>query len=317
MPERFRERPGGRSLPQVVLLGSAPARARIADQQGGQAALAGLDARSIRPPYMARLRFAARYDSGDTVLPEPPDPAALSEHLARYARAMGFGALTREDMTETMRCYYAQVEWGVDRPLGRVLRTLEHQGLAETTIVAADHGDFMGHYGMVRKGMFLCDALLLWWAPGRIAAGTVTDALTQSTDIFPTLIEMTGGELPETSGVSIASTLMRREPGRSEIYSSAANGDLAPDVLPPDLAPRDEDAVPRHTRILPPAMSPIHRTKMVRTREWRFILNETEPAEQDQIADSRPGERENLDNSAENAATPRRVERELSNWWRW
>ena len=275
------------------------------------------------PPYMAPARFAARYDSGDMVLPEPTDPAALSDRLARYARAMGFSALMREDMTETMRYYYAQVEWGVDRPVGRLLQILKDQGLAETTIVVltADHGDFMGDYGMVRKGMFLYESLLhvplLWWAPGRIAADTVTDALAQSTDLFPTLVELTGGELPDTSGASIASALLHQQRGRSEVYTSAAYGDLAPDVLPPDLAPRNKDAAPRHTRVLRPTMSPSHRTKMVRTREWKFILNETEPAELYRIADSRPRERENLAHSAEHAGTRRKLERKLSNWWRW
>lgn len=75
---------------------------------------------------------------------------------------MGFGELDREDLAETIRYYYAQVEWGVDRPLGRLLGALEAKGLAENTMVVmtADHGDFMGDCGMVRKGMFLYDALL-------------------------------------------------------------------------------------------------------------------------------------------------------------
>ena len=66
------------------------------------------------PPYMAPSRYTARYDSTDMVLPDRTDAAALSERLGRFSRAMGFPALDREDLTETMRYYYAQVEWGVD-----------------------------------------------------------------------------------------------------------------------------------------------------------------------------------------------------------
>ena len=276
------------------------------------------------PPYMAPARYAARYDSGDMVLPARADPAALSVRLERFARAMGFGELDREDLTETMRYYYAQIEWGVDQPLGRLLRALEDRGLAENTVVAltADHGDFMGDYGMVRKGMFLYDSLLhvplLWWAPGRIAPGGRTDALAQSTDLFPTLVELTGGDpVPEASGVSLADTLLGRDEGRPEIFTSAAYGDLDPDVLPPDLAPDEKQGIPRHTRVLRPTMRPMHRTKMVRTREWKFILNESEPAELYSIADSPPKERENLATSPEHAAVRRSLEKKLGVWWAW
>lgn len=276
------------------------------------------------PPYMAPARYAARYDSGDMVLPERTAPAALSDRLERYARAMGFDELDREDLTETMRYYYAQIEWGVDQPVGRLLGMLESLGLAENTIVVltADHGDFMGDYGMVRKGMFLYDSLLhvplLWWAPGRVAPGAKTAALAQSTDLFPTLADLTGGALPaEASGVSLADTLLRGGAGRNEICTSAAYGNLAPDVLPPDLAPNDQDSTPRHTRVLRPTMRPMHRTKMVRTEEWKLILNETEPAELYRIADSSPREREDLAGSPQHAAVRRKLERKLETWWRW
>ncbi len=276
------------------------------------------------PPYMAPSRYAARYNSSDMVLPERTDPAGLCRRLERFSRAMGFPELDREDLTETLRYYYAQIEWGVDRPVGRLLRALEDRGLAENTIVVltADHGDFMGDYGMVRKGMFLYDSLLhvplLWWAPGRIASGARTDALALSADLFPTLAELTGGESPpQASGASIADTLLRQESGRDEIFTSAAYGDLAPDVLPPNLAPDDEDGTPRHTRVLQPTMRPTHRTKMVRTPEWKLIQSETGPPELYRIEDIRPKERRNLVDVAEHSRIRRNLERKLGAWWTW
>ena len=56
--------------------------------------------------------------------------------------------------------------------MGRLLTALENLDLADKTVVVltADHGDFMGDYGMVRKGMFLYESLLhvplVWWGPG-------------------------------------------------------------------------------------------------------------------------------------------------------
>ena len=276
------------------------------------------------PPYMAPSRYVAHYDSNDMVLPDRVSPAALGTRLDRFARAMGYDKLDREDLTETMRYYYAQVEWGVDRPLGRLLGALEQRGLDENTIVVltADHGDFMGDFGMVRKGMFLYDALLhvplLWWAPGRISPGTRTDAPAISADLFPTLAELTGGaKPPAATGTSLAGTLLRQEPGREEIYTSAAYGDLVPDALPPNLAPSDKNAQPRHTKVLNSSMRPMHRTKMVRTQEWKFILNETEPPELYRLADARPRERQNLADSAAHASTRRDLETKLGAWWGW
>ena len=276
------------------------------------------------PPYMAPSRYVARYNSSDMVLPERIDPAALGARFERYSRAMGFPELDREDLTETMRYYYAQIEWGVDRPVGRLLRALEDRGLAESTVVVvtADHGDFMGDYGMVRKGMFLYDSLLhvplLWWSPGRIAPGMRTDALTTSADLFPTLAEITGGEPPEgATGTSLAGTLLRGEQGADRIFTSAAYGDLAADVLPPDLAPDEEEAKPRHTRVLSPTMRAMHRTKMVRTQEWKLILNETEPPELYRLAEKAPAERRNLATAPSHASTRRELERQLASWWPW
>ncbi len=276
------------------------------------------------PPYMAPARFAARYDSGDMVLPARVDPSALSARLGRFAAALGFGELDREDITETMRYYYAQVEWGVDGPVGRLLHALEARGLGENTVVVltADHGDFMGDYGMVRKGMYLYDSLLhvplIWWAPGRIASGTRTNALAQSADLFPTLADLTGGPPPEkASGVSVADSLAGSSEGRRHLFTSAAYGDLGADALPPNLTPDDEDAKPRHTRVLNPTMSPTYRTKMVRTHEWKYILNESEPPELYRIAKSRPTERQNVAQSRGHAGIRRSLERELSAWWPW
>ncbi len=277
------------------------------------------------PPYMAPARFTSRYSSADMVLPDRVAPAQMSARLDRFSSAMGFDQLGREELTETMRYYYAQIEWGVDEPLGRLLRTLESNGIAENTVVVltADHGDFMGDYGMVRKGMFLYDSLLhvpmIWWAPGRIAKGLRSEALTQSVDLFPTLAELTGGDAPDgVSGRSMAYHLraeIEDEPDHA-IFTSAGYGDLADGVLPADMAPSDIDAKPRHTRVLSPTMRPMHRTKMIRSRDWKFILNETEAPELYRIAD-RPSERANVAADGQHASLRRGLEARLEKWWQW
>ncbi len=278
------------------------------------------------PPYMAPARFTSRYCSDDIVQPDRVNPAMLSSRFNRFCRAMGSDQLNPADLTETMRYYYAQIEWGVDEPVGQLFRALEAKGLADNTIVVltSDHGDFMGDYGTVRKGMFLYDSLLhvplLWWAPGRIASGLLTDELAQSTDLFPTLVELTGGSPPQhVSGRSLAKVLKqdRSNLKREAIFTSAAYGDLADDVLPPNLAPDKEDGIPRHTQVLNPTMRPMHRTKMVRTQEWKMILNETEPPELYHLAAISPRERLNLADMQEHVAVRKKMENQLNDWWAW
>ena len=110
---------------------------------------------------------------------------------------------------------------------------------------------------------------------------------------------------------------LQGDPGRERIFTSAAYGDLAADVPPVDLAPTDVDATPRHTSVLRPTMRPMHRTKMVRTQEWKFILNETEPPGLYRIAEVRPRERRDLAGSTGYARARRDLEKHLAAWWAW
>jgi hypothetical protein len=56
---------------------------------------------------------------------------------------------------------------------------------------------------------------------------------------------------------------------------------------------------------------------MVRTHEWKYIENETEPPELYRLAAARPRERENLADSTEYAGVARTLGNQLSAWWSW
>ena len=87
-----------------------------------------------------------------------------------------------------------------DHQFGRIMTALSNKGLVENTVVlfTSDHGDFMGQHRAVRKAMFLYDALLhvpmIWHVPGMGGRARRTEALAQGIDIFPTLVELTGGK---------------------------------------------------------------------------------------------------------------------------
>jgi arylsulfatase len=90
------------------------------------------------------------------------------------------------------RAYHALMAQ-VDTQVGRILATLDEQGLAENTLVvfSSDHGEFLGERGLLWKGPYLLDdlmhvPLIARW-PGRLAAGTNYDGLTSALDFFGTL----------------------------------------------------------------------------------------------------------------------------------
>lgn len=242
------------------------------------------------PPYMAPAEYTSQYCSEDMVLPEFIHPAKLSTRLDEEYRLLRYDKLSEADLTETMRYYYAAIEWGVDHQVGLILQALEDKGLTENTIIvfSADHGDFMGEHHMVRKGMFLYDALLhvpfIWYAPGRIQEGLRSRVMTQGVDLYPTLVDMVGGQKPENvSGRSLKPFLTGQQQEDEEemvVFASAAYNDLNPDYFAhpePYYDPNSE--VPFHSRVQSLTWEGKYKTAMARTQDWKLILNESRPPE--------------------------------------
>lgn len=239
------------------------------------------------PPYMAPSEYTSQYCSRDMKIPDYIDPAQLSDRLAEQQKALHYDQIKESDLTETLRYYYAAIEYGVDKQVGRILDALEQKGMLQNTIVVftSDHGDFMGHHHMVRKGMFLYDHLLhipfIMYAPGRLPAGEVVNTCCQSIDLYPTLVEMTGGKADETlPGRSMVPFVHSEEDPERMVFASAKYSDL-PDGYWSDPEPRlhPESDVPFHTRVERITWKDEQATLMIRNREWKMILNESRKPE--------------------------------------
>jgi arylsulfatase A-like enzyme len=93
----------------------------------------------------------------------------------------------------------------LDDQIKRFVEFLDHQGLRENTIIVfmSDHGDFVGDYGLLRKGAGLCEALcripLQIYGPGISPSDGPHPAHVSICDILPTLCEAAG--LPIPAGV--------------------------------------------------------------------------------------------------------------------
>ncbi|TWT61168.1 sulfatase [Rubinisphaera italica] len=110
--------------------------------------------------------------------------------------------LSPEAIGTSRRAYYACVRY-VDRQVGRVLKTLEESGLADNTIVViwGDHGWHLGEQQIWGKHSPLERAnrsVLMMRIPGETSPGKTTQALTETVDLYPTLVDYCQPEFPKT-----------------------------------------------------------------------------------------------------------------------
>lgn len=105
------------------------------------------------------------------------------------------------DALEVKANYYAMIEQ-IDDQFARIVQALRDTGQLENTIVVymSDHGEMLGDHGLILKGCRFFDGLvrvplIMSW-PGRFVEGLRSEALVETIDVAPTLMEAAGLEIP-------------------------------------------------------------------------------------------------------------------------
>lgn len=155
---------------------------------------------------------------------DPNKPSWSRGSPARYAGVEG------EEKARRLVSYY----WGlctlIDDQVGRIMATLEEQGLADNTLIlfATDHGEMLCDWGRLGKGNFyeqVIHAPFLARAPG-CAEGTVTDSLIETSDLAATVLDYCGLRLPpEMSAQSLRPLLEGRPGGRDSVLCEYTTND--------------------------------------------------------------------------------------------
>lgn len=129
---------------------------------------------------------------------------------------LGGQALIRWRYNRYMHDYLGCVK-AVDEGVGKMLKYLDDEGLADNTIVvyASDQGFYMGEHGWFDKRWIfeesLKTAFLVRW-PGKTKPGTVEPRIVSNVDFAPTFLEAAGVAIPpETQGRSLV-PLLKGEP---------------------------------------------------------------------------------------------------------
>jgi uncharacterized sulfatase len=118
--------------------------------------------------------------------------------------------------------YYTDIS-KMDRNLGHLLESLRQRGLSERTLVTfvADQGPQFpfGKWGLYDAGVRT--PLIVRW-PGRVAAGSRSDAMVSLVDLLPTFLEAAGGTAPRgIDGRSFLPVLTgQRRTHRDTVYAS-------------------------------------------------------------------------------------------------
>lgn len=137
----------------------------------------------------------------------PPTRADDLDDVPPYAVRSSFAAvelhewvLAADAWEEGVQAYLASVSYA-DAMVGRLLDTLDATGRADNTIIVlwGDHGFHLGEKGRWRKMTLWNESLhvpFIIVAPGITAPGSTTRAPVSLMDIYPTLVELAGLDLP-------------------------------------------------------------------------------------------------------------------------
>ena len=154
-------------------------------------------------PHLPFVATKADWEAMEqAAVPPPPHPdKPASEYWHRSNEFYGYnwklqkpGPLEGQDALTARRAYLACVRY-VDRQIGKVLDALDTLGLADSTVVVVwgDHGWHLGDSRIWGKHTPYERALhspLIIRAPGVSRAGTRSDALVESIDLYPTLMDL-------------------------------------------------------------------------------------------------------------------------------
>lgn len=174
----------------------------------------------IRPhlPFGAPKSYLDRYDGvqlPEIQHPEKPEGKTTWHKSGEFMAYNRWGKDPNTDsvFADEVRRHYAACVSYADAQVGKILNELKRSGADKNTIVIlwGDHGWHLGEHAIWGKHSLFEESLhspLIMHYPGMKNIGSQTDAIVETLDIFPTLCDLTGIDIPEfTQGMSLKQVL--------------------------------------------------------------------------------------------------------------
>ena len=211
----------------------------------------------------------------------------------------------------------------IDDQVARLNGYLEKRALMRKTLVVftSDHGDYLMHYGLGRKGVGLYEDLThipqIWWGYGIHPTHAMEQVFTSMADLMPTVCEAIGADIPHgVQGRSLWPLLQGESFPREEFRSSYSGVGLG------GLYYEDEDKIPTsiaHDQARPGSWDELNKVtqsgnqKMVRMEDWVLVYDMMGYGQLYNLRQD-PCELQNLFNRPEHAAMQAKLMAELAMW---
>ena len=158
-------------------------------------------------PFGAPKKYMDLYKNAELPpIPHPEKPNGVStwHPSGEFMNYNRWGKDPREDkaFADSVRLHYAACVSYVDHHIGMIIEALEATGKDKNTIIVlwGDHGWHLGEHAIWGKHSLYEESLhspLIIYYPKMKKAGKLSDAVVETLDIFPTLCDLTGVELPD------------------------------------------------------------------------------------------------------------------------
>ena len=182
-------------------------------------------------PFVVPEPYFSMYYPEYADLPKNPSGHLenLPEAAQRTRQALNFDGYSEDEIRRARAAYYGLITF-LDDKIGRLLQTLEDQGLLENTVVihTSDHGESLGEHGLWRKMNFYEQSvrvpLQISW-PKKLASGARHDVPVSLVDTTATILKLAGisqevCDLMELDGESLVRGMTGQNPGlKGEVFS--------------------------------------------------------------------------------------------------
>ena len=186
----------------------------------------------------------------------PPPLRSIQESYERKDKQITLQTSFRADeraLKEAMALTAGMITM-IDDQVGRIVETLKANGLYENTVICfnSDHGDYMGDFGLLLKGMLpfrsITNVPMIWSDPAN-RKGQVTETMASTVDIGPTILDR-AGLVPfyGTQGKSFLPTIEEGESHRDAVFIEY------------------NDGMPKFT------FETAARVRTIRSKDWRFSI---------------------------------------------
>ncbi len=182
-------------------------------------------------PYQAPEPYFSLFPP-ESLPPNRTDASALAGKSFKYQWTRHIGEVAFDNYAEQLpraRSNYMGMLRLIDDQVKRFVSFLEDKDLRENThlIFLSDHGDFVGEYGLARKGPELPEVLtripFSWAGPGIEGRHEPHEAHISIADIMPTICDFIGAPLPEgLQGRSLKPLLLGEDYPKEEFASAYA-----------------------------------------------------------------------------------------------